>query len=186
MNAREPDADPNAPNSSSTPRSIPTPSGPSGSVYPGSRKTWRGVKRGVIGVIRREDRFLVIRRSRLVTAPMKLCLPGGTIEMGESEQQALVREMQEELSIDVSPLHCCYRSRTPWGTRLAWWAADLDADATPKKDPAEVDEFFWMTPAEIESARGTLPSLPEFCRAIRTGKIDLKSEWVGEEADPKG
>ena len=180
MNAREPDADLNAPKSSSTP------SGSSGSTYPGARKTWRGVKRGVIGVICREDRFLVIRRSRLVTAPMKLCLPGGTIESGESEQEALVREMQEELSIDVTPVHCCYRSRTPWGTRLAWWTAELDAAATPKEDPAEVDEFFWMTPAQIQSARGTLPSLPEFFQAIQTGTIDLKSEWVGVESPPKG
>ena len=33
-----------------------------------------------------------------VTAPGKLCLPGGAIEKGETEEQALVREMQEELA----------------------------------------------------------------------------------------
>ena len=82
-------------------------------------------KRGVVGVIFRAGRLLVIRRSMTVTAPDKLCLPGGGIEDGESEEQALVREMDEELSIDVHPVVLCYRSVTPWGTNLAWWHADL-------------------------------------------------------------
>jgi 8-oxo-dGTP pyrophosphatase MutT (NUDIX family) len=69
-----------------------------------------GKKRGVVGVIKREDRFLIIRRSKFVTAPRKLCLPGGTMEKGETEIDTLVREMKEELSIDVTPVRLCWRS----------------------------------------------------------------------------
>ena len=83
-------------------------------------------KRGVVGVIFRDQRLLIIRRSMTVAAPGKLCLPGGGIELGESESEALVREMQEELAIDVQPVHLCWRSVTPWGTNLAWWLALLD------------------------------------------------------------
>ena len=57
-------------------------------------------KRGVVGVIIRCDKLLIIRRSLTVTAPGRLCLPGGGIEEGETESEALVREMDEELALD--------------------------------------------------------------------------------------
>lgn len=130
-------------------------------------------KRGVIGVISRADKFLVIRRSKFVTAPLKICLPGGTIEKGEEESETLVREMQEELSIDVLPVRCCFRSETPWGTQLAWWVAQLDPDVVPIACPEEVDEYFWWTIEEIRDAKNTLPSLGDFFRAVESGSIDV-------------
>ncbi len=131
-------------------------------------------KRGVIGVIFREERLLVIRRSLTVTAPGKLCLPGGTIEAGESEEVALVREMQEELTIDVTPVRLCWRSVTPWGTTLAWWLSTIESDIVPVANPEEVAEYHWMNSEEIHSARDALPSLPEFIAAIRSKEIELE------------
>ncbi|QDV63905.1 NUDIX hydrolase [Crateriforma conspicua] len=130
-------------------------------------------KRGVVGVIFREDRLLIIRRALTVTAPGKLCLPGGGIEEGETESQALVREMQEELAIDVIPQGLCWRSVTPWGTNLAWWLAELDHAIQPIPNPDEVAEVFWMTRPEIESAPDMLPSLPTFLQALTRGEVDL-------------
>ncbi len=130
-------------------------------------------KRGVVGVIMRGDKMLTIRRSQNVTAPGKICLPGGTIEFGETEAQALVREMQEELSIDVLPIECCWRSVTPWGTRLAFWSAELDGSAVPKPDIVEVAEYFWMDRHEINEAPDVLPSLPRFIDAWRDGDVVL-------------
>lgn len=130
-------------------------------------------KRGVVGVILRANRLLIIRRSMTVTAPGKLCLPGGGIELGESESEALVREMQEELAIDVAPVHLCWRSVTPWGTNLAWWVANLDESVTPIPYPPEVAEYFWMTREEIVSASNVLPSLPTFIEALDQGIVEL-------------
>ena len=132
-----------------------------------------GKKRGVVGVILRDERFLIIRRSKLVTAPGKLCLPGGTMEKGESEVQTLVREMQEELAIAVAPVRLCWRSVTPWGTTLAWWLATIPGDVTPIPEESEVEEYFWMKPEEIYFAKDALPSLPAFMDAIANGEIDL-------------
>ena len=133
----------------------------------------RNRKRGVIGVIFRQDRLLVIRRSMTVNAPGKLCLPGGGIENGESEIEALVREMQEELEIGVNPIRLCHRSVTPWGTRLAWWVAEIINNAEPTANPEEVSEFFWMTPDDISRAENVLPSLPDFLVGWRSGEIEL-------------
>ncbi|TWU25452.1 hypothetical protein Pla52o_17530 [Novipirellula galeiformis] len=132
-----------------------------------------GKKRGVVGVIFREEKLLIIRRSLTVTAPGKLCLPGGTIEKGESEQFALVREMQEELAIDVEPIRLLWRSVTPWGTTLAWWLSALEPDVLPVPNPAEVSEYHWMDSREICNAREMLPSLPEFIQAIRAEEVRL-------------
>ncbi len=130
-------------------------------------------KRGVVGVILRQDRLLIIRRSLTVTAPGKLCLPGGTIEDGESEDEALVREMQEELAIDVDPVRLCWRSITPWGTNLAWWLAGLDETVIPVANPEEVAEVHWMNRAEIRTAADMLPSLPTFVDAWERGDVEL-------------
>lgn len=137
------------------------------------RHPLNGQKRGVVGVIFREQRLLIIRRSLTVTAPGKLCLPGGTIESGESESHTLVREMREELTIDVEPVRLCWRSVTPWGTTLAWWLANLDHSVTPIANPDEVAEYHWMTRQEIRSAKNMLPSLPTFVDAWERGDVDL-------------
>jgi 8-oxo-dGTP pyrophosphatase MutT (NUDIX family) len=118
---------------------------------------------------------LIIRRSLTVPAPGKLCLPGGGIESGESEPEALVREMQEELTIDVEPIRLCWRSVTPWGTNLAWWLAHLDQRVTPVANPEEVAEVHWMTKDEIRAARDMLPSLPTFVEAWERGELDLEA-----------
>lgn len=134
-------------------------------------------KRGVVAVIFREERLLVIRRSLTVTAPGKICLPGGGIERGETEEQALVREMQEELLIQVEPIALCYRSVTSWGTNLAWWHAHLPDDQTPKANPEEVAEIFWFSRDDVRDATDLLPSLPPFLEAWEQGEIDLGCQW---------
>jgi len=142
-------------------------------ITPNAAGIRRNRKRGVIGVIFRADRLLIIRRSMTVNAPGKLCLPGGGIESGESEEEALVREMQEEIAVDVDPVRLCHRSVTPWGTQLAWWIAELDAAAQPVPNPEEVSEIHWMTPDDIAAATNVLPSLPDFLSQWRAGRIDL-------------
>src|SRR3954469_15545864 len=83
-------------------------------------------RRGVVAVVMRGEQFLVIRRSQHVRAPGMHCFPGGTIEPGESEAEALCREMLEELQLAARPQRLLWRSVTPWKTELAWWLAEID------------------------------------------------------------
>ena len=130
-------------------------------------------RRGVIGIILRDEAFLVIRRSQKVTAPGLLCFAGGGIEAGESESEALVREMQEELALEVQPVGCVWRSVTSWGTRLAWWTASIPADAQPVPNPDEVAEFMWLKHEQMRVATGMLPSMPQFLDAWTAGHLVL-------------
>ena len=106
-------------------------------------------RRGVVAVVLRGDRFLVIRRSRHVRAPGMHCFPGGTIEPGESEAEALCRELQEELALPASPLRQIWTSVTPWNVELAWWLAEIDAAALAVPNPLEVESFHWLTAALV-------------------------------------
>ena len=130
-----------------------------------------------MGVIFRDAKLLIIRRAMTVTAPGKLCLPGGGIEGGETEEQALVREMQEELAIAVMPMGLCYRSVTSWGTNLAWWHANLDLGHHPIANPDEVADVYWMSRDDVRNARDLLPSLPPFLAAWEQGEIGLQCDW---------
>ncbi len=55
----------------------------------------------VIAVYQEKQKFLVIRRARHLSAGGKLCFPGGYVEPGESEVDALQRELREELAVDA-------------------------------------------------------------------------------------
>jgi len=133
-------------------------------------------RRGVIGIAVRQGRFLVIRRSSRVIAPHRYCFPGGGIDPGESEADALVREFQEELLVDVRPVRRIWRSVTPWQVDLSWWSVELADDAEPVANPAEVASVHWMTAAEIADLPDGLPSNLEFLEAIERGEIDLPLE----------
>jgi 8-oxo-dGTP diphosphatase len=57
---------------------------------------------GVGGVVVYEGRALLIRRGK---PPLygRWVVPGGTVELGESLTEALVREMREETGLEVEP-----------------------------------------------------------------------------------
>ena len=137
------------------------------------RIPWQSGRRGVVAIILRENSFLVIRRSQWVTAPGLLCFAGGGIESGETEEDALIREMNEELALQVQPVSRVWESVTAWGTNLAWWTAEIAADAEPIPNPQEVAEVHWMPPEQLRQAAGKLPSLPQFLDAWTAGKFVL-------------
>ncbi len=58
---------------------------------------------GVGGVVVRDGRVLLVRRGK---EPLygRWVVPGGTVELGETLEEALVREMEEETCLRVEPL----------------------------------------------------------------------------------
>jgi ADP-ribose pyrophosphatase len=126
-------------------------------------------KRGVVAVILRGERFLVIRRSEHVRAPGMYCFPGGAIEQGESEQQALERELMEELSVAARPIRRLTQSVTPWQVHLAWWLAEIDTAADLIPHPHEVESFHWLSAAEIRKLPSLLASNVKFLDAWERG-----------------
>jgi 8-oxo-dGTP pyrophosphatase MutT (NUDIX family) len=99
------------------------------------------------------------------------CFPGGSIEAGESEDEAARREMLEELSLAAEPQRLLWRSVTPWDVQLAWWLVEIAGDAVPVPNPLEVEWFDWLSIADIRALPRLLASNVEFLAEWEAGRL---------------
>lgn len=129
--------------------------------------------RGVVAVVIRNERFLVIRRSQHVRSPGKFCFPGGGIEVGETEEQAVVREFAEELGASVTPLARLWTSLTITKVTLAWWQVALSAEQSLTPNPLEVESIHWLTRDEALALPELLASNRDFYSAWQCGDFAL-------------
>src|SRR5207302_2234357 len=58
---------------------------------------------GVLGVVRRDGRVLLVQRARAPSVG-KWGFPGGVQELGETIFEAVIRELREETSLIVEPV----------------------------------------------------------------------------------
>jgi (d)CTP diphosphatase len=133
----------------------------------------RNNRRGAVAVVVRDNRLLVIRRSAHVVAPRAFCFPGGAIEPGETEVQALVREFHEELDATIQPIARVWQSVTPWDVELAWWLGHLEPESELSPNPAEVESIHWLTPDEMLAESQLLESNRRFLAELAAGRIEL-------------
>jgi 8-oxo-dGTP pyrophosphatase MutT (NUDIX family) len=131
-------------------------------------------RRGAVAIVLRQGRMLVIRRSRTVVAPLVYCFPGGGIEGGESEEQAVVREFREEVGVTLRPVRRLWECVTAWKVHLAWWLGEVEPDAVPVANPREVDSIHWLTPEEMAQLPDLLESNRQFLDLLAQGEITLQ------------
>jgi len=126
--------------------------------------TIRAARYGVIICCRRSDgRWLMVRRSQQVQrAPGRVGFPGGEIEAGESQRDAVIREAKEEVGIDVRPIRCVWEydwPDSPWYL-YAWLCEWIGGELTPA--PREIAEVLWLD----AEAGGTHPAALETCAEL--------------------
>jgi 8-oxo-dGTP diphosphatase len=118
------------------------------------------------GALIHGGRVLAARRSAPAAVAGRWEFPGGKAEPGETEPQALERELLEELGVRARALR---RLPGAWtvrpGLELRFWVAELlDGEPRPLEDH---DELRWLGPAEldgvdwIEHDREVLPYVAE-------------------------
>lgn len=97
-----------------------------------------------------DKRLLIVRRGPGQSGAGHWEFPGGKVERGESPEQALAREILEELDLPIrvgtlfGEVEHAYPSKT---IRLRlYWAESLHGDLKL----TEHDAFKWMLPAEID------------------------------------
>src|SRR6266568_4654784 len=57
----------------------------------------------VVGaMIERDGKYLITQRSARATLPLLWEFPGGRVEAGETDEEALARELREEMGIEVA------------------------------------------------------------------------------------
>jgi 8-oxo-dGTP pyrophosphatase MutT (NUDIX family) len=126
-------------------------------------------REAIVAVLLRADRVLAIRRGPAVARPGYWQPLSGKVEPGESQREAVVREVREEVGLTVVPLAKVWESETDDGSfRLHWWTARADTgDVVP--DPDEVGEARWVTPEEFLSLDPVFDGDREFFERILPG-----------------
>lgn len=128
---------------------------------------------GVIVGCRRDDgRWLLIRRSEHVVAPLKVCFPGGAVEVGEARDAAALREMREELGVAVELVGQVWRHDfDDRNLTLFGYLAKLNGN-TPQPDPNEVDQVLWLTAKQASSHPDAMPRTDRFVDALEAAISD--------------
>ncbi|MFF5311909.1 NUDIX domain-containing protein [Streptomyces massasporeus] len=106
-------------------------------------------REAVVAVLLRGDRLLAVRRGPAVVRPGFWQPLSGKVEPGETQEQAVVREVREEVGLTVVPEAKVWESETDdHRFRLHWWTARADTGVVVP-DPREVAETRWVTPREF-------------------------------------
>ena len=106
----------------------------------------------VAAVIERSDRRVLIgQRRRGDTSPLKWEFPGGKMEAGETPEDALARELKEELGASMKKCVPIGRvmhkyAETPDQLEILFFAAAIsDAELTPRT----FEKIAWVFPKEL-------------------------------------
>jgi ADP-ribose pyrophosphatase YjhB (NUDIX family) len=109
-------------------------------------------------------RYLFIRRAK-EPAKGTLAIPGGFIDIGETAEDALRREIREEVGVDIGPITFIgswtndypYRGVTYPVVDLIFTAAAVDPAAARPLDAVAAIE--WLALADVEPGELAFPSL---------------------------
>jgi 8-oxo-dGTP diphosphatase len=104
----------------------------------------------VAAVIERDDAFLLTRRQRGVHLEGMWEFPGGKVHAGESHEDALRRELREELDVDVEMRDCAFEVTHAYDDRtitLHFYRCVLHGAPRPLLG----QEMRWVPRAELPS-----------------------------------
>ena len=104
----------------------------------------------VVGIIFHERKFLAEKRKKSDKIdPGIVSLPGGHVELGETRKAALIREMREELSIEVKKTRFIRKSRwlaSNGEKQNVYYYLILDYDGKPVRRTAQ--RISWIKDVE--------------------------------------
>lgn len=110
--------------------------------------------RVVAAVIPREDRYLITQRRPSAVLGGLWEFPGGKVEEGETEEDALKREVRERVGVDAE-VGICIGRRTHdydgYSVDLSLYQARIHESADPQ--PVRVADCRWVRSADFENYR---------------------------------
>ena len=127
----------------------------------------------VVAVIERHDRRILIgQRRKSDSSPLKWEFPGGKVEENERPEDALRRELREELGVELHRcaeitrvVHRYVHSNEP--LEIRFYAASI---AGPEPEPRTFEAITWALPRELASYDFLAANAP-LIALLATGKI---------------
>lgn len=132
----------------------------------------------VVGCPDGRGKWLLIRRGERVAAPGRVCFPGGAVEPGEDHALAAVREIKEELGIDVSVTGPVWRhTATDRPLVLFGYLGEMVTQAlTP--DPYEVAEVLWLDRDQVKAHPDAMPGTDKLVEALEAAwSVENSESW---------
>jgi 8-oxo-dGTP diphosphatase len=143
------------------------------------------VKIVVAAVIERADRRLLIGQRRSTdTSPLKWEFPGGKVEVGETPEAALARELREELGATLRKSAEIARVRHTYATtaselEIRFFAVALETDVVVGKT---FERIAWVLPREL-SGYDFLAANAQLIADLATGRIKAGERLEGRAAE---
>ena len=134
----------------------------------------------VAALIEREEKLLVCQRRRGYSLELMWEFPGGKMEPGESPEEALARELHEELAIHAKIGQEVHRTQhqyaeMPQALELIFFSADAE--------PSEIrnlvfEQIQWREPRSLLELN-FLPADRELIEKLASGRLRLGSHGSG-------
>lgn len=120
----------------------------------------------IVAVVLDGEDFLLIRRGDSVPEAGYWAPVSGSVEPGESEPEAVVREVLEEVGLRVRPVRKVWDCVSASGTHdLHWWLA-VPVSGELEADPREVVEVRWCGRNEYARLEPTFPTDRNFFESV--------------------
>ena len=129
------------------------------------------MKQVVGAALVRDGRVLAARRTAPAEAAGRWEFPGGKVETGESAEAALVREVGEELGVDIEVRHWL-AGAVPIGTSYELTVA-VATLVSGEPEPTEHDAVRWLGGDELDDVDWLAPDRPFL--------PELRARWLRRE-----
>jgi 8-oxo-dGTP diphosphatase/(d)CTP diphosphatase len=126
----------------------------------------------VMAIIEKDGKYLMGKRSeKETTAPGIWATIGGGVQKGESFEDAVVREVKEEVGLTIKPLRLITSFDAAEKTCvLHWWQVEIVEGMAQICDD-EHDELGWFSPAELRELKPTYKEDIDLICALSRGEV---------------
>jgi 8-oxo-dGTP diphosphatase len=119
----------------------------------------------VVGaVLMEKDKVLCAKRGEEKTLPGKWEFPGGKIEEGESPQEALQREIKEEMNCDIKVEKFITKTVYEYEFAIVHLATYICRIESGSPESSEHSELIWLPAEDLEALDWAGADLPTIAR----------------------